>query len=240
MKNLIARNLLIILVFGFRIVHAIDGSNLSLTTNLAPNNTSLPIIDQAQLSEHYYQSALKFDGAEGRDDEKAMALYEKAVALGHAQAMVNLAVFFEFGYYLANQPLQPVSLSAANTDASNRIIRKDPQRAFNLYVAAAQKDNASAYYHLSRWYEDGLYGIKKDLDNVPNLLNKAAILGNCAAEAKIGLIFEFGLFNKRVDLKKALKAYEEAIRLKFDLCIKMKERVEIKLQQIELAKLKEI
>ncbi len=240
MRDQLGIKLLFLAIFMVESLHAAE-SQSSATT--APTVTA----DQDLTAEQYFQDALKFDGGVVRDDERAMALYTRAAELGHAQAMVNLAVFYEFGYRSSAELLPtdsiraPKDLDGRETGASVMApndLNKDYQRAFDLYNAAVQKKNANAYYHLCRWYEDGFHCVSKDFGKAAKYLNRAARGGNASAEARIGLVYEFGQLGRDIDLDKALKAYDQAILQGEVFSRAMKARVEQKIEQANIEKSK--
>ena len=85
-----------------------------------------------------------------RNYQAAQTYYEKAAALGNAQAACNLGYIYEFG----------------------RTGKKDPEKAFTYYKQAAEQDNAQACYKIGDAYLHSDF-IEKDPNKVYYYYEKA-------------------------------------------------------------------
>ena len=69
--------------------------------------------------------------------------------------------------------------------------RKEYDKAFNLYLKAANKGDASAQFNIGKLYLYG-HGIKQDYKKAFEWFKKAAEQGNAQAEFQLGEMYEFG------------------------------------------------
>lgn len=107
---------------------------------------------ESKIAEEYYQKGRTYHRGDGveRNYKLAAQWYEKAVALGHANASNNLGV-----------------LLLNSTEAKQNI-----DRAIELLLYAGEQGDYVAYNNLGRLYRDGEY-IKKDVNKAYNLFKKA-------------------------------------------------------------------
>ena len=102
----------------------------------------------------------------------------------------------------AVQATEPVNVSVA-------YIKKDIDKAIELYKAAAEKSDMKAKYQLGLLYLQGTDEIKSDFEQAYSWLESAAFQGNAYAAYVLGLIFELGLGDEP-DLPFAMNMYSLA------------------------------
>ncbi|KAJ3107183.1 hypothetical protein HDU97_004603 [Phlyctochytrium planicorne] len=71
-------------------------------------------------------------------------------------------------------------------------VEKDEQKAFSLYLSAAQQGESVSMYNVAHCYEEGI-GAEKNLEEAIKWYVQSANLGNCYAQNSLGYMYEEGL-----------------------------------------------
>lgn len=144
---------------------------------------------KGDLGEEDYRLGLDYDlgrNGKSKDKEKAARFYARAANAGHALAMLNLGVCYEYG------------------DG----VPKDCKKAFTLYVSAAASGNAMAQCNLGYCYFNGV-GVQRDPEKAVLWYKKAVKGGNARAMNNLGYCYENGQGVEKSP-QKAFKLYCDA------------------------------
>lgn len=123
-------------------------------------------------------------------------------ALAPDQAM-QLASLAEEGNVRAMIGLGYMSLSASDKD------RFKPEKAFELFTAAADKGDPEAMFELAKLYEKGI-GTSQDVDRALALYRKAAELGFADAQNDLGFLYFQGAAGLKRDQSLAVDYFLKA------------------------------
>ena len=166
-----------------------------------------------------------------RDYALAKEWYEKAVKAGSFAALCEIGVLYESGYgvILDDETAKDwynraadVFSSASDTDNADAKylmgylyhhgyggIERDYQKAFSLYLEAANAGSEYAMNNLALLYIDGL-GIQSDEEAAMSWLLKAAENDNEYAMNNIGVMYEYGI-GVEEDMETARQWYDKAV-----------------------------
>lgn len=134
----------------------------------------------------YELGLLYYNGESWLPSDYAISLdyHQKAAALGNADAMFELYVYYATGI---------------GTDI-------DPDTAIDWNMKAANAGSDRACYNLGAFYATG-NGVPQDMDNAIKWYEKASELGNIRATETLGLMYRYGEGVPQDDAK--ADAYEE-------------------------------
>ena len=137
------------------------------------------------------------------DPKKALSYFQKAADLNFPQAQYDLALYYEKGEYLAQDPQLAEKLikkAAAGRD-SRALYRlgcyfkdgthgedRNEKQAFQFFLMAAQKQHADSSYEVACCYKDGK-GVEKDLQKAKDYLRLPAERGNVKAQYLLGNLY---------------------------------------------------
>ncbi|GHT33796.1 hypothetical protein AGMMS49574_20220 [Bacteroidia bacterium] len=174
----------------------------------------------------WYETGELSDDAEP-DYAKALALYEKAAALGNTQAagyagryyLLGLSVdkdtdkakaYYEKGME-ANSPYSLVELAIMYEDGNG--VEENPVKSMELLKRAADQDYPHAHYLMGRKYKEGM-SIDENPDEAIVCYEKAAEHDHAKAITELGLCYESG-YGVESDGKKALEYMLRAAELDY-------------------------
>lgn len=106
-------------------------------------------------------------------------LYEQ----GNAVAQIVLAYMYDYGEY----------------------VKKDVQKAFELYTLSANQGNSNAQYKLANMYEKGTY-VEQDYEKAFELYTLSENQGNANAQNNLGYMYQYGKYVEQ-DVQKAFELY---------------------------------
>lgn len=138
---------------------------------------------------HFYMGYLtgRGDGTE-KNNGRAVEFYHRAAELGHKDAMTNLGIRYQAGRGVEKDLKQAAhwyqrAMDAGALNAHSGVgymyrhgrggYPKDPEKAVEVFRAAADQGNASGQYNLGLMYEVG-EGVIKDIDEAVRLYRLAA------------------------------------------------------------------
>lgn len=123
--------------------------------------------------------------AHNKGSKRSFELFSLVADIGYANGMVNVANAYDKGYG----------------------IDKDPQKAYEYYMKAAETFEYADYYiHVGYCYEYGV-GVEKDIDKAIEYYKLSTKDGNGDGYYKIGYLYETGKTVDK-DYEKALEYYE--------------------------------
>ncbi|MCK0198302.1 sel1 repeat family protein [Ancylobacter sp. 6x-1] len=157
-----------------------------------------------------------------QDSAKARDWYEKAAALGNADAQFALGVMKLQGTGIAKDEVGAADLfvkSAQKGDPAaaynlgllylqGRAVPREPQAAAQWFQKAADKDQPDALYALAIMYREG-NGVPQDQARAAKLLDRAVILGHTVATVEYA-IMTFNGIGVPKDEAKAAKLFRKA------------------------------
>ena len=79
-----------------------------------------------------------------------------------------------------------------------------------MYTTAADNGHARAQWQLGYAYEDGLLGLKIDIEMALMWFKKAAACGDGDAQWRLGKAYEYGELTLAIDLWAARNRYQDA------------------------------
>jgi TPR repeat protein len=141
-----------------------------------------------------------------KDEQRAVELYSRSVALGHPAAMNNLGISKEQGcgcaidlgeayrLYLraAEESRYPAAYYNLGDCYNNgRGVLEDRARAREYYQLAADNGHAPAWIRLGDYFRDGIL-CEKSMEECLRCYNKAADMGSSNAQNHLGDMYYFG------------------------------------------------
>lgn len=135
-----------------------------------------------------------------KDYEQARKLYELAISKGYFESIFNLAVMYRNGLgvnqdYKKARELYELSISKGSDKCSNNLgilydlglgVDSNYIKAYELYEKALQTDRSSiTLYNMATLFEEGGYGIERNIDKAKLLYQEAADKGFKKAEKKL-------------------------------------------------------
>lgn len=165
-----------------------------------PQGTAEPMNLNARLKQYAdleFTLGEAFEQGQGvtRDYGKAQEHYENAATLGHADAMCNLGLMYDFGRI--------------------KYIGKNSTTAVDWYNKAAGLKHPRAQFYLGKSYADG-EGVLKDEAKAIELYIRAANQGYAPAQCCLGIMYDRGR-GTNINPVKACEWYEKAAEKGFSI-----------------------
>ena len=147
-----------------------------------------------------------------RDKKKAVKLYIKAANQGHEKALFRLVELCSAGSEYVNEELLTKILTHRDSQydlakmySKGTRVRKDKNKARELYINSASQGHPGAQHKLAKMYEKGIT-VEKDEERAVELYIKAANQGHNNARYRLGVMYGGGVEKNE---EKALELYVE-------------------------------
>jgi uncharacterized protein len=120
---------------------------------------------------HLGECARTGSGGVTRDEVEAAQFYSRAVELGHARAMFRLGVALNHGLGIS----------------------RDTSRGFQLLLKAAEMNVMLAQIEVAHAYQNGVFGVKRDLQKAVEWYRYGAAHGHSEACYQLGVLYSRGI-----------------------------------------------
>ena len=194
------------------------------------------VVKDYVMAKQYYQTAASSNHASATNNLGFLLLLEKnfdaalgkflmARALDSVDAIYNLGTMYEAGlgvtadlgmalkYYheSSEKGYAKSQVKLAHLYCQGTLLEVNYERAFDLFLKAAQQENDEGQNGLGQMFELGL-GTKKSLKDAAHWYTKSASKGNPVACYNLGCLLETGEIGEAPNIPKAIKYLRDAER----------------------------